>query len=101
MSRSVLAKVYWIPPEQGGRTSLPTGKRYSTLARFTQDADTWLQEAWSILLEFDEPPADQGNPSLAKARFLAEKAPGDRLQLGCAFALYEGHKKVAMVEIVA
>jgi hypothetical protein len=37
---------------------------------------------------------------MAKARFLARKAPVDRLKPGRAFELYEGNKKVAMVEIV-
>jgi hypothetical protein len=37
---------------------------------------------------------------MAKARFLAGKAPVDRLKPGRAFELYEGKKKVAMVEIV-
>jgi hypothetical protein len=79
---------------------LPTGKKYSTIARFPEDAGTWLQEAWSIVLEFDGPPSAQGNPSMAKARFLAGKAPIDRLKPARAFELYEGKKKVAMVEIV-
>ena len=47
----------------------------------------------SIVLEFDEPPATQGNPSMARARFLAEKAPVDRLKPGHAFELYEGKGK--------
>jgi hypothetical protein len=37
---------------------------------------------------------------MAKAQFLAGKAPVDRLKPGRAFELYEGKKKVAMVEIV-
>ena len=98
--KSVVAKVHWVPQEEGGRTSLPAGKRYETISRFQEDTGTWLQEAWSIVLEFDEPPATQGNPSMARARFLAEKAPVDRLKPGRAFELYEGAKKVAMVEIV-
>jgi hypothetical protein len=100
MGKSVFTKVHWVPPEEGGRTSLPIGKKYSTIARFPEDTGTWLQEAWSIVLEFDEPPSAQGNPSMAKARFLAGKAPVDRLKPGRAFELYEGKKKVAMVEIV-
>jgi hypothetical protein len=100
MGKSVLAKVHWVLPEEGGRTSLPTGKKYSTIARFPEDTGTWLQEAWSIVLEFDEPPSAQGNHSMAKARFLAGKAPVDRLKPGRAFELYEGKKKVAMVEII-
>ena len=100
MNKPVLAKVYWIPLEEGGRTSLPTGKRYATISRFAEDASAWLQETWSLVLEFDEPPSAQGNPSMARARFLAEKAPVDRLQPGYAFELYEGNKKVAMVHII-
>ena len=100
MSRSVLAKVHWIPAEEGGRAFLPTGKQYATISRFTEDAGTWLQEAWSMVLEFDEPPSVQGNPSIARARFLVEQAPVDRLQPGHAFELYEGKKKVALVNII-
>jgi len=100
MGTSVVAKVQWVAPEEGGRTSLSTGKKYSTIARFPEDTGTWLQEAWSIVLEFDKPPAAQGNPPMAKAQFLAGKAPVDRLKPDRAFELYEGKKKVAMVEIV-
>jgi hypothetical protein len=85
--------------KEGGRTFLPTGKQYSTISRFIEDADAWLQEAWSIVLAFDEPPAVQGNPSIARARFLGEQAPVDRLKPGHACELYEGKKKVAMVKI--
>lgn len=100
MSKSVHALVHWVPPEQGGLTSLPSGKQYATVSRFAEDADTWFQEAWSIVLEFDEAPLGQGNPSLARARFLVEKAPVDRLKPGRTFELYEGRKKVAVVEII-
>ena len=100
MSKFVLAKIHWIPAEEGGRTFLPTGKKYATISRFTEDAGAWLQEAWSIVLEFDEPPSVQGNPSIARARFLVEQAPVDRLKPGHAFELYEGKKKVAMVKII-
>ena len=100
MGKSVLAKVHWVPPKDGGRTSLPTGKTYSTVSRFQEDTGAWLQEAWSIVLAFDEPPVAQGNPSMARARFLVEQAPVDRLKPGRTLELYEGKKKVAMVEIV-
>lgn len=100
MGKSIFAKVHWVSPEEGGRTALPTGKKYATISRFPEDAGTWLQEGWSIVLEFDDPPSAQGNPSIARARFLAEQAPVDRLKAGRAFELYEGKKKVAIVEIV-
>ena len=97
MNKSVPARVHWVPPEKGGRTALPAGKQYATVSRFQEDADSWLQEAWSIVLEFDEP---QGNPSIARARFLVDPAPTERLKPGCAFELYEGKKCVATVEII-
>ena len=100
MSESVLAKVHWIPPEKGGRMALPTGKQYATVSRFQEDAESWLQKAWSMVLEFDEPPAKQGSPSMARARFLVASAPVDRLKPGCEFKLYEGAKCVATVEII-
>jgi hypothetical protein len=100
MSKSVLARVHWIPAAEGGRAFLPTGRKYATISRFTEDAGTWLQEGWSIVLEFDEPPSVQGNPSYVRARFLVEKAPVDRLKPGHSFALYEGQKKVALVNII-
>lgn len=100
MKKSVRAKVHWIPPDKGGRTALPAGQHYTTVSRFQEDDERWRQEAWSIVLEFDEPPAKQGNPSMARARFLVEAAPIERLKPGCAFELYEGKKCVATVEIM-
>ena len=100
MSKSVLARVHWVPPEKGGRMTLPTGKQYATVSRFPEDGEAWLQEAWSVVLEFDEPPVTQGNPSIARARFLVASAPVDRLQPGRAFELYEGKTRVATVEII-
>ena len=100
MSKSVRARVRWVPPEEGGRLSLPSGKQYATVSRFAEDADTWLQEAWSIVLEFDESPSGWSNPCLAQARFLVEEAPVDRLKPGRTFELYEGRKKIAVVEVL-
>ncbi len=100
MKKSVRAKIHWVPPEKGGRMTLPAGKRYATVSCFKEDAERWSEEAWSIVLEFEEPPAKQGNPSIARAQFLMDTAPADRLQPGCAFDLYEGAKRVASVEII-
>ncbi len=79
---------------------LPDTLRYSTAAKFEEDEETWEKEAWSIVLEFTEPPAKQGNPSRGKARFLVENAPEDRLVSGKIFEMYEGMKKVAEVTIL-
>lgn len=94
-TRNAFVKVNWI----GKKTfNLPKGKKYVTVAKFAEDAD-WAKEAWSIILEFDESPEVQGNPSKAKAHFLVADAPQDRLQAGKSFELYEGIDKVAEVEI--
>lgn len=79
---------------------LPQGNRYITVAKFQEDTDTWEQEAWSIILEFIEPPIKQGNPSKGTARFLVENAPIERLAIGNKFEMYEGREKVAEVEII-
>jgi hypothetical protein len=80
--------------------NLPKGNRYITVAKFEEDRDTWEKEAWSIILEFIQPPINQGNPSKGMARFLVEDAPTDRLITGKKFEMYEGREKVAEVEII-
>jgi hypothetical protein len=93
----VSARVFWISPEQGGRSGLPMGLQYSTISKWPNQPDGG--SAWSVVLEFDRSPAEQGSPSLAKARFLVEEAPQNWLQSGRKFELYEGPHKVADVEI--
>lgn len=100
MEVGVPARVHWVPPEKGGRLALPTGQRYMTVSRFEEDAGSWLRDAWSIVLEFDEPPSEQGNPSLATARFLVAESPVGRLKPGRKFELYEGKNRTALVEIL-
>lgn len=101
MSKSHRVTVNWIPSQEGGRKSLPSGKQYITTCRFQQDTDdTWYQEAWSMVLEFDTPPTQQGYSCIGKAHFLANNAPNNRLQPGSRFELYEGKRKVAKVEVL-
>jgi hypothetical protein len=95
--KTVPAQVLWLTENLHGR--LPAGNRYSTVSRFDED-QTWPSEAWSIVLEFDVPPEVQGNPSLARARFLSPEGPHDRLKAGAHFGLYEGLRKVADVMIL-
>jgi len=54
-----------------------------------------------VVLEFDTPPTEQGNPSLGKARFLVEDAPADWLFHGQAFEMHEGRRMTARVAITA
>lgn len=94
MKKTVDVLVNWIGKE--GR--LPMGLRYSTVSKFKED--NWDKEAWSIVLDFDETPAKQGNPSKGKARFLSDDAPHERLKEGDIFELYEGKEKIAIVKII-
>lgn len=76
---------------------LPTGLQYITVSKFDED---WLQNAWSIVLEFDQPPNIQGNPSRGFARFLMPNAPKDKLISGAVFELYEGTSLTAKVLVI-
>lgn len=90
------ALVYW---EELDRSNWPPPSReYSTVSRFKEDTD-WPEEAWSVVLHFDEPPQEQGSPSRGTVRFLVPDAPQDRLKPGASFDVYEGRVKTATVEI--
>lgn len=78
----------------------PNTVRYVTVAKFEEDKDTWEKEAWSIVLDFIDPPAQQGNPSLGTARFLMANGPVERLTKGKKFEMYEGKAKVAEIQIL-
>lgn len=93
-SNKVQVKVEW----QGTKLfNLPTGLKYITVGKFD---DNWLEDAWSIVLDFTIPPAEQGNPSFGLASFLMANAPGNKLKSGVMFELYEGKSLTAKVSII-
>jgi len=97
----VPVEVFWIPAAAGGRSRLPDSSVYSTVSRWPDQTDEeWSRAAWSVVLECDPPPAKQGNPTLGKARFLADGCPADLLSPGRVFGMYEGRRKVADVRVV-
>ena len=51
MSPAHLINLKWVPPEQGGRATLPFGPVYATIAHFEDDP---LSESFSVLIEFPE-----------------------------------------------
>lgn len=77
--------------------NLPTGIQYITVAKFDED---WMHGAWSIVLEFEQPPNLQGNPSIGYARFLMPNGPKDKLVSGINFELYEGNSLTAKVTVI-
>jgi hypothetical protein len=94
---SVLAKIRWLKPDEGGRVEPPGGQRYSTVAKFQSQTDEeWLKDAWSLVLNLEGTP-DENWTQTALVRFLADeaRAPVQWLQPHSRFALFEGRKKVA------
>jgi hypothetical protein len=93
MSRAVEAKLYWLSAEEGGRKSLPTGPRYSTIARFANQQKPLSEEAWSLVAEFRDPP-DQTRSRRVLVRFLFD-GPEHLLKPSETFELLEGERVVA------
>ena len=91
------ASIRWSPEQQ--QRGLPV---------YTQTADpAWhvdetpkLDEGWTLLCDFEHPPALQGNPSIARVRYLMPTAP-HRLERGLHLKLFErGTGQFAEVEIL-
>ena len=104
MSRTILttqpvARVQWLSAAEGGRKRLPLGSTYSAVARFEHQGDTWMSEAWSLVLDLVEPPDDH-LCHLAKVRFLVEGGPAGWLAAGNSFQLMEGSRVVARGTII-
>ena len=93
------ARVYWLSPAAGGRARPVDATTYSTVAVLPETG--WPHEAWSVVLDFPLPPAEQGNPSTGTIRFLVDAGPADALHPGRILELVEGPRVVAVVEILA
>lgn len=102
MKNHARAKIYWLPPEAGGRKTPPAGPKYSTVSHFEEDKDVQPQSAWSLVLEFDNPPTE-AQETTATIWFLAEDKPDTPLYLlhpGSRFNLIEGKSVVAKGEVI-
>jgi hypothetical protein len=97
--KNVKARIRWLPPEEGGRATPPVGPVYSTAAKFKQLAARWPQEAWSVVIEFIDPPDMEGRMTVG-IRMLVEGAPENLLEPGSAFELFEGRHCVAIGEVL-
>ena len=95
----VLVELQWLGPEEGGRNTPPAGPQYTTVAKLEALADKWPSEAWSIVIEWHEPPGDDLRIE-ARMKFLVPDGPEHLLAPGSHFALYEGHRQVAHGRVV-
>lgn len=92
---SVTAQIRWLKPDEGGRQHPPSGPQYSTVARFeSQTEEEWKIDAWSVILEFQQPP-DESGCHIVQVRFLSPSGPSHWLELSRRFTLYEGKRRVA------
>lgn len=97
--KSALAILRWIPPNKGGMKAHPVGPRYVRPVRFPQQKDTWTKEAWSLIVEWSEPP-DETLQHHVTVRFLVDGAPDEFLVRGNRFELLEGDRIVAIGEVL-
>jgi len=96
------ALVRWVPAEAGGLETLPPVLRIIALSLFPEEGTNWRDGVWSIVLFFDQPPAEQTNRSSTEARvdFAFPEAPHERLHAGARFGVYYGPTKVADVDVL-
>ena len=94
MSNQPVARIQWLISAESGRQQPPLGPTYTTVARFELQGDHWINDAWSLVLDFMGAPDDH-HCHLAKVRFLAEGGPSGWLEEGTRFELMEGPKVVA------
>ena len=94
------ARIRWLAPADGGRSFVPPGPVYSTVARFERWAERWPHEAWSVVLIISAP-ADVHGLMIAGIRILAgDDGPKDLLNSGSRLDLYEGRQCVAHGEVI-
>src|SRR5262249_37753060 len=89
----------WTPAEQGGRTTLPDGPVYATIAHFDGDP---LSESFSVAIEFPEHSARRdmtANLGLLGPDNLPDVAR--RLVPGARLSVTEGARPVATAEVVS
>ena len=86
--------------EEQVRRGLPSISR-TTDPSWLVDEGPGSGQGWSLVCEFEAPPAHQGNPSHAHVAFLVEDAPHRRLGPGSRLQLFErGTGQRAGVEIL-
>jgi len=93
MTQRLHASIRWLAAEDGGRLRPPSGPKYWTVANFEGSSPGWPNEAWSVVVEFLEPPENDGNAVMIS--FLAANAPAGLLVPGATFELMEGPHVVA------
>jgi hypothetical protein len=99
ISPMFLARISWVPYQEGGRRFPPNGTEYTAPARFGISIDDVNAPSWSLRVELGDNEQHIGE-SISRVHFLLEDAPHQELHQSKVFALYEGRRKVAAGVIV-
>lgn len=89
-----LARITWLTPSEGGRSTPPSGPRYCAPARFEGQPPGAEGANWSLVVEFLSRPSNSTD-WIAEVRWLVDEAPYELIRMGARFELYEGKKCVA------
>lgn len=85
----------WISIEKGGKKNIPSGPKYSTVARFEDIKEKWPDEAWSIVLEEISSTEEPRKVNAEMYFLIEENAPISLFYPGSRFDLFEGRLNVA------
>jgi hypothetical protein len=92
------ARIHWSTEQV--RRGLPAVARTIDPA-WLEAARPRIDEGWSLICEFERPPVEQGNPSVAQVHFLMNDAPLDWLRPGTWLRMFErATQQYARVEIL-
>jgi len=90
-------RIEWLPPDEGGRKSIPLGGKYYSVSRFPED-EAWQSNAWSVVFELKKKTVEgEIIVSYGTVGFLMDAAPKERMEKYDCFEIYEGPQKVANV----
>ena len=62
--------------------------------------DRATEDGWSLVCEFDVPPAEQGNPSMGRVSFWVDAAPHERLVSGASLQLFDESGELSTVDVL-
>lgn len=98
MTKTVKVAIQW--PIGGLSNHSPRGQRFALPVRFDHQNESWLDDAWSLLVEVEGVPDSRGH-QIGQARFLMPDGPHHWLTVGKCFTLYEGSLPVAVGRVTA
>ncbi|HET7584322.1 MAG TPA: hypothetical protein VFK13_05410 [Gemmatimonadaceae bacterium] len=86
MSTVHAARIHWSTEQL--QQGLPAGNQTIDPV-WLEAARPRIDEGWSLVCEFEQPPVQQGNPSLAHVHFALNDAPQDWLRPGTWLCMFE------------